>query len=209
MDKKKLLLMVRGGLITFDELVTSLGLRKAIKVFNRLGQMMRQGGAFGHLPPHPDPKINGSREQMALAVNLYQALLEAVDEDQAYDITRKILVLSSVMYLRAVYPSFAGKDFTKVIAAGDAAVASERLGLEFPFADTETVDLTQKTCGFDVKRCRVPEVLAEVGAEKLAPIFCEVDYIYFPIYAPEVELTRTQTLIHGGSTCDFRFVMKE
>lgn len=209
MANKQATLMLRGSIITLDELTTSLGLGKALGILWRLSGIMRRGGAYAHLPPHPDPRINESREQLKLAVNLYQALQAEVDEASAYRITRRIVLLSSVMYLRTVYPSFESGDFTKLVADGDPNKAAARLSEEFPFADTEARGMSKDAAGFDVVRCRIPIVLAEVGAERLAPIFCEVDRIYFPIYAPEVELTRTQTLVHGGTHCDFRFRFKD
>ena len=198
-------LMIRGSFITLDELFTELGAGKAMKVLWHLGTIMRQGGAFAHLPPHEDDRINASRDQLKLAVNLYQALLKVVDEPTAFKHTRRIVLLSSVMLLRSVYPSFEGGDFTALVDGGDQAKASARLAKEFPFADTRPAGLTQSTIGFDVLVCRIPIVLAEVGAERLAPIFCEVDRMYFPIYAPEVEMTRTSTRIEGAEVCDFRF----
>lgn len=205
MANKQLTLMVRGSFITLDELVSSLGGVKAGRVLWKLSGIMSGGGAFAHLPPHADPRINESREQLKLAVNLYLALKEVVDEPTAYKITRRIVLLSSVMFLRTVYPSFEGGDFTRLVKDGDPKKAAARLSAEFPFADTVSVEMTRERAGFDVQVCRIPIVLAEVGAERLAPIFCEVDRIYFPIYAPEVEMTRTQTIVEGASFCDFRF----
>lgn len=209
MDSKQRALMIRGTLITLDEFVTSLGLRKSLKVFSSLSKIMRKGGAFAHLPPHEDERINASREQLKLAVNLYQALLEHLEENEAFKITRRIVLLSSVMYLRTVYPSFEGGDFTQLVKDGDPNKAAARLSDEFPFADTVSTGMTKETAGFDVQLCRVPIVLEEIGASRLAPIFCEVDKIYFPIYAPEVVMTRKGTLVHGGTCCDFRFVFSD
>lgn len=200
------MLMVRGSFITLDELITSLGFSKAMKVLWELSKIINKGGAFGHLPPHEDQRINDSREQLKLAVNLYHALQKVLgDDDQAYKHTRRIVLLSAVMLLRTVYPSFEGGDFTKIVAGGNQEQASSRLSEEFPFADTEPAGISKDRIGFDVKVCRIPIVLAEIGADRLAPIFCEVDKMYFPIYAPEIEMTRTETLVLGGKRCDFRF----
>lgn len=202
--KKNPSLLIRGAFITLDELITSLGVAQTLKVLSKLAKINAAGGAFAGLPP-TDQRMQDSRDQIALAVNLYQALLSVTDETRAYKLTRRIVLLSSVMLLRSVYPSFEGGDFTKLVKDGDPRKASARLAQEFPFADTEPQEMTKETAGFDVTLCRIPLVLKEIGCERLAPIFCEVDAIYFPIYAPEVVMSRTETLVHGGNRCDFRF----
>ena len=68
--------------------------------------------------------------------------------------------------------------------------------------DAEAFDL-------DVRRCKFAEFFREQGEPDLgAALVCECDQQLADIVgSPELELTRTQTLMQGGCCCDFRFRM--
>lgn len=62
---------------------------------------------------------------------------------------------------------------------------------------------------FDVTRCRYAEFFREVGEPELgAVLLCEGDDHLAEVGSPDVELTRTQTIMKGASYCDFRYRMK-
>jgi len=106
-----------------------------------------------------------------------------------------------------VYPDIKAGDF-RHMAKGDADQTGDWLGDQFAFADTNVVEIAPDRASFDVVHCRIPAALAPVNATRLGSIFCEVDSIYFPIFEPDVDLIRTQTIIRGGSVCDFRLTWR-
>jgi len=62
---------------------------------------------------------------------------------------------------------------------------------------------------FNVTGCRYAEFFRQLGEPELgAVLLCEGDDHVVEVGAPEVELTRTQTIMKGGSHCDFRYKMK-
>ncbi len=198
--------MLRSALISYSELRRALGVRGALHVLADVGRRLALGEPYRDVPPAEDARMEATRREMAPAVVLYRALCARRSEDEAFAIARVILLNASLIHLRAIYPDFVGGDFRALSGGADS--TGEKLNETFPFADTRVVELSARRSSFDVVRCRVPEALRVAGAERLAPIFCEVDGIYFPIFEPAVELKRTKTIIHGGDVCDFRLRWK-
>ena len=93
---------------------------------------------------------------------------------------------------------------------GGDSLADFALGLGAWSADgaleTEVVELTDSTFAFDVVRCRYAELYRSLGlAELCAMLSCTRDGALIEGFNPNVELTRTQTIMRGASHCDFRF----
>ena len=59
---------------------------------------------------------------------------------------------------------------------------------------------------FDVTACRFAEFFRSIGEPELgAALLCENDLHLAAIGAPDVELTRTETIMQGCRRCDFRY----
>jgi hypothetical protein len=58
---------------------------------------------------------------------------------------------------------------------------------------------------FTVDSCLFSAYCKQLGYEKLAPIFCKADKMYFDQYQPNVEFSRADTLAMNGKPCDFSF----
>ncbi|MDR1577052.1 MAG: L-2-amino-thiazoline-4-carboxylic acid hydrolase [Deltaproteobacteria bacterium] len=59
---------------------------------------------------------------------------------------------------------------------------------------------------YDVIHCAYAELYQQMGLKDLGFILsCERDGAFIEGFAPDIELTRTQTLMTGGSCCDFRY----
>ncbi|MDX2036821.1 MAG: L-2-amino-thiazoline-4-carboxylic acid hydrolase [Isosphaeraceae bacterium] len=59
---------------------------------------------------------------------------------------------------------------------------------------------------FDVTRCRYAELYRSLGLEDLgSTLSCLRDAKFAEGFGPDIELERTQTLMQGGTRCDFRF----
>jgi len=78
-------------------------------------------------------------------------------------------------------------------------------------ADVDMQLLKQDTdvMEFNITGCRYADFFRQLGEPELgAVLLCEVDNHVAEIGSPEVELTRTQTIMKGASYCDFRYRMK-
>ena len=62
---------------------------------------------------------------------------------------------------------------------------------------------------FDITRCRYAETYKEMGLQKIGHLLsCNRDGEFCTGYNPNMELTRTGTLMQGAKRCDFRYRMK-
>lgn len=63
---------------------------------------------------------------------------------------------------------------------------------------------------YDVHRCRYAEMYREMGLGEIGHLLsCNRDELFIVGYDPNVELTRTQTLMQGASHCNFRYKVKD
>nr|WP_319247982.1 L-2-amino-thiazoline-4-carboxylic acid hydrolase [uncultured Celeribacter sp.] len=63
---------------------------------------------------------------------------------------------------------------------------------------------------FNVTRCRYAEMYKEMGVGDIGHLLsCNRDGDFCVGYNPDIELTRTQTIMKGASHCDFRYKMKK
>jgi predicted ArsR family transcriptional regulator len=60
---------------------------------------------------------------------------------------------------------------------------------------------------FNVTRCRYAEMYRALGIPELGAVLsCNRDFALIEGFNPQIQLTRTQTLMQGATHCDFRFV---
>lgn len=74
----------------------------------------------------------------------------------------------------------------------------------------EMVEATEDKMDFNVVRCRYSEMYKEMGLGDIGHLLsCNRDGDFCIGYNPDIELTRTQTIMKGASHCDFRYRMKK
>ena len=74
----------------------------------------------------------------------------------------------------------------------------------------EMVEATEDKMDFNVVRCRYSEMYKEMGLGDIGHLLsCNRDGDFCIGYNPDIELTRTQTIMRGASHCDFRYRMKK
>jgi hypothetical protein len=72
--------------------------------------------------------------------------------------------------------------------------------------ETEVRELSDEAFAFDVTRCRYAEMYRALGLEELgATLSCNRDGSLMEGFNPDIEFTRTQTIMSGADHCDFRF----
>lgn len=73
----------------------------------------------------------------------------------------------------------------------------------------ENIEMTAEKMDFNVTRCRYAEMYREMGLGDIGHLLsCNRDGDFCIGYNPEIELTRSQTIMKGASHCDFRYRMK-
>lgn len=74
---------------------------------------------------------------------------------------------------------------------------------------TEVLEQTDRKFSFNVFRCRYAEMYQHLGVPELGSMLsCERDFALIEGYNPEIQLTRTQTIMEGADICDFCFELK-
>ena len=94
-------------------------------------------------------------------------------------------------------------DLGRKVASGFAAYAGEKsMTFQLVRQDPSGADV-------DVTACRFAEFYKAIGAPELGFLLtCGADYPMAEGFGPDVEFTRTQTLMQGGSHCDFRYRLR-
>ncbi len=72
--------------------------------------------------------------------------------------------------------------------------------------ELEVIEQSPERLSFNVVRCRYAEMYRALGMADLgASLSCQRDFALAEGFSPDIQLTRTQTLMNGASFCDFRF----
>lgn len=75
--------------------------------------------------------------------------------------------------------------------------------------ESNVIELTDNRFGFDVTRCRYAEMYRALGIPELgATMSCNRDGSLVEGFNPDIEFTRTQTIMAGADHCDFRFEVR-
>jgi hypothetical protein len=75
--------------------------------------------------------------------------------------------------------------------------------------ELKVLQQSDDTLSFDVTRCRYAEMYRSLGLSELGALLsCNRDFSLCGGFNPDLELTRTQTIMEGASHCDFRFRMR-
>ena len=76
--------------------------------------------------------------------------------------------------------------------------------------DLDVVAATDERLDFNVTQCRYAEFYKSLGLAEIGYLLhCNRDYAMIDGFNPDMELTRTQTVMEGASHCDFRFRAKQ
>jgi hypothetical protein len=150
------------------------------------------------------PLIEQIKIQAQVLVPLVKALQAELGEDRANAIVRKAL----------------GDQYRKLgerwWRAQGARAFGDKLAATFEtFAAGDALDyeiVQQGPTAFDVNvtGCRYARFYQELGVPELGFLLvCSSDFAMTEGYGDDVHLTRTQTLMQGGSHCDFRYALKK
>jgi hypothetical protein len=72
--------------------------------------------------------------------------------------------------------------------------------------ELKVLEKSAERLSFNVVRCRYAEMYRALGLADLgASLSCQRDFSLAEGFSPDIQLTRTQTLMEGAPFCDFRF----
>ena len=105
-----------------------------------------------------------------------------------------------------------GRAFRERVGSGDlkAFAENKRAWQAGDALETKVLESTRDRYDFDVTRCRYAETYEALGFADLGLIFsCGRDFAFVEGFNPDIRLTRTQTIMEGAPSCDFRYRMQE
>ena len=146
------------------------------------------------------PVIQQAKIQAQVLVPLVKALQSELGEERSRKIVRKAL--------RELYRSF-GEEFWRAKNEPNLGKAIGSAFTTYARDDAlhySVIEQSQDAFAFDVTRCRYAEFYKELGEPELGFLLvCSADFDTAEGFGPDVELTRTQTIMQGASHCDFRY----
>jgi hypothetical protein len=76
--------------------------------------------------------------------------------------------------------------------------------------EIEVLEQSPTRLSFNVTRCRYAEMYKALGMADVGDsLSCQRDFALVQGFNPDIELTRTQTIMEGAACCDFRFRTRE
>lgn len=181
----------------FASLWRELGVLGTARVVGDVVRAKAQREPFAKFGPPVDERDELSRKQCGDVILIDRAVSRVAGGDVALRIAREAVTAGGIRFLDDMIPPLP----TSGLGEFAKQVASRFFNAE---ADTRA-DEDDQAFHMTVTRCRFVELLAAANASHLAPLFCEVDSVYFGRAGQPIKLGRTQTLATGGTCCDFRF----
>jgi L-2-amino-thiazoline-4-carboxylic acid hydrolase len=146
------------------------------------------------------PVIEQAKIQAQVLVPLVKALQAELGEDRANALVRTAL--------GDVYRRF-GEQWWR--SQGSSHVGENMASAFASFAKGDAVDYkvhaqSQDSYEIDVIGCRYAQFFKELGEPDLGFLLvCNMDFPFAEGCGTDIKLTRTQTIMQGGSHCDFRY----
>jgi len=138
---------------------------------------------------------------------LFESLSSTIGREQALAALTKAIE-DMALKAGAAFAQDVAKDHTALDLEGFAKVlpcwqANDAL-------DVTLHETTAQALDFDVTRCAFADMYRELGIAELGPILsCHRDGNFSKGFNPQIEMSRTQTIMQGASHCDFRFRLNE
>ena len=146
------------------------------------------------------PVIQQAKIQAQVLVPLVKALQAELGEERARKIVRQTL---GDLYRHFGEEFWRAKNETNLGKAIGSAFATYARDDALHY---DVIEQSQDAFAFDVTRCRYAEFYKELGEPELGFLLvCSADFDTAEGFGPDVELTRTQTIMQGASHCDFRY----
>jgi len=143
---------------------------------------------------------------------LFESLSSTIGREQALTALTKAIE-DMALKAGAAFAQDVAKDPS---VANDAALDLEGFAKVLPrwqandALDVTLHETTAQALDFDVTRCAFADMYRELGLAELGPILsCHRDGNFSKGFNPQIEMSRTQTIMQGASHCDFRFRLKE
>jgi hypothetical protein len=146
------------------------------------------------------PVIEQARIQAQVLVPLIKAMQAELGEARANALVRKAL--------GEIYRRY-GEEFWRAKRAENLGNSLASAFAQFARGDAIDYRVREQShdaYDIDVTGCRYAQFYKELGEPDLGFLLvCSADFWMAEGFGPDIKLTRTQTIMQGGSHCDFRY----
>ncbi len=145
------------------------------------------------------PLIEQVKIQARVLIPVVKAIQAELGKERANEVVRNALDSVSRKSGETVNSMLKGTPVEKIAAAFPFAAAADAL-------DLEIITETPEAFECNVTGCRYADFFRELGEPELGFLFsCSGDWAMAEGLSPNLELTRTQTIMQGAPHCDFRY----
>ena len=146
------------------------------------------------------PVIQQVKIQAQVLVPLVKALQAELGEERANRLVRRALGDIYRRYGEQFWRTRDENNVGNIVASAFVTYAREDA------LDYRVTEQSQDAAGIDVTGCRYAEFYKEMGEPELGFLLvCSTDFMMAEGFGPDIEFTRTQTIMQGASHCDFRY----
>jgi predicted ArsR family transcriptional regulator len=150
------------------------------------------------------PVIEQAKIQAQVLVPLIQTLQAELGEARANALVRRALADHYRRLGEQWRRSKGGTDLGETMASAFAAFAAGDA------LDTQVREQSPDAFALDVTRCRYAEFYKALGVPELGFLLvCTADFPFAEGLGPDIQLTRTQTIMQGATHCDFRYTREK
>jgi hypothetical protein len=144
--------------------------------------------------------IQQAKIQAQVLVPLVKAMQSELGEERANALVRSALADTYRRYGEEFLRAKNEKNVGKIMASAFASYARDDA------LDYAIIEQSEDVFDFDVTGCRYAEFYKELGEPELGFLLvCSADFDTAEGFGPDIQLTRTQTIMQGASHCDFRY----
>ncbi len=130
---------------------------------------------------------------------MIRAVAEEFGRERVIEIAKRVIVQIAKEQGAALAEQMGGNSLPHFAASKKNWVKGDALTLE-------VLQSTDTDYDFNVTRCRYAEMYRALGIPELGAVLsCGRDGALGEGFNPDLKLTRTQTLMEGGTCCDFRY----
>jgi predicted ArsR family transcriptional regulator len=134
---------------------------------------------------------------------LLQALGQRFGREEVLAVMREVIIRVAKEQGRQLAQTMGDNELAQLAASLEAWQKDDALRLEL-------LALDEHEFSFNVTRCRYAELYRALGLEELgATLSCNRDAALIEGFNPNIQLTRTQTIMQGALFCDFRYRLKQ
>ncbi|MHA1271799.1 MAG: L-2-amino-thiazoline-4-carboxylic acid hydrolase [Promethearchaeota archaeon] len=188
-------------------LINRLGLKETFNLVKELKKEKKKGEPWKGILEPKDNKDRESRELIGDAIILYRLLKKDYGNEKAREIISDVIFNSSIAQLYSLIPIMKKEDIEAKSTEEREKLFTEIVN-KFPNADWELIESSERKFSYKITRCRLYELVNELGYPELSDVFCKGDEVYFQRFQKDINLNRPKTIGGGDDCCEFIFSLK-